>query len=123
MSQSPESTRAKDHRLGVTVVCDYLAKAMPNNVVEIVGATDDLAQNPQIVATLDGVLTFILVRTARYPDEAVLDESLVRSLREHASAHQAAIAFAPVGLWPTGDLNEDGEEGFHVKLEGVRDLS
>lgn len=62
---------------------------------------------------------FILVRVACYPGEASLDDAVLESFRPHAASDGAELAFAPVGLWPTGDRDEAGNEGFCVKFEGI----
>lgn len=113
------STESKDHQLGINVVCQYLEK----DGATIKGANGDLGQHPQVVAEIEGRLHFIAVVTVRYPDEARLDPNTKALLLEHASKHGATVAFAPVGLWPTGDRDAAGQEGFHVKYEGIQSVS
>ena len=106
----------KDHELGINIVCQYLQK----DGATIKGANPDMNQHPQVVAEIDGQLHFVSVRTVRYPNEAVLDPALKAQLQQHATQNSAVLSFAPVGLWPTGDKNEAGEEGFHVKYHGIQ---
>lgn len=110
------STEWKDHQLGVNIVCQYLQK----EGATIQSANATLGQHPQVVAVVDGQLHFVEVKTVRFPGDPVLDDAIRRQLLDHAAKHDAIAAFAPVGLWPTGDRDADGNEGFHVKYEGIQ---
>lgn len=102
-----------DHRLGIKVVCsDIEAEGF-----EIVSVNVDIKLSPQIIAKKGDQLHFFIVITSRdiFPE---LSDSLHKSSCEHARKFKALAMFAPVQLLPSGDKNEEGQDGFYAKYLG-----
>jgi hypothetical protein len=82
------------HDFGIEVVCTQLQKEGH----EIVSVQSKFEENPQIIATKDGRLKFITVRTACYPSKGKLEsKQLAFELIAHADMHKATCYFASVG--------------------------
>lgn len=117
-SQSlPFSQREKDHKLGIHIVHDDLVKE--GHKIEAVNT--ELSKLPQIVASIQGQLTFIIVVTNRGSLPELLPE-VKRSCEAQAAKFGAVCMFAPVALMPTGQRNHGGEEGFFVNYRGYRNV-
>lgn len=113
--QAKPSSQEKDHALGVRVVHDALVKE--GYTIEAVNT--DLEKLPQIVASIQGRLTFFVVRVARGPLPELPAETK-RACEAQAVKFGATCMFAPVALMSTGERNADGEEGFFVNYRGYR---
>ncbi len=113
--QAKPSSQEKDHALGVSVVHDALVKE--GYTIEAVNT--DLEKLPQIVASIQGRLTFFVVRVARGPLPELPAETK-RACEAQAVKFGATCMFAPVALMSTGERNADGEEGFFVNYRGYR---
>lgn len=112
--QSPlPSPREKDHKLGIKVVYDDLLK----EGYKIEAVNTELGKLPQIVASFQGKLFFVIIITVRGPLPALPAETMHATLVQ-AEKHSAVCMFAPVALMSTGERDASGEEGFYVNYRG-----
>ena len=117
-------TIAEIHDFGVEIVYGYLQKEGH----EIASVNTDLAMNPQIVARKDGLLQFIVVRTAVYPKKGTLDHQDRIKLVGHAIAAGARCYFASVGIANAAGTDDtelsqaEKGAGYHVAFDGIERL-
>lgn len=112
---------AEIHDFGVEVVFGFLQREGH----EIVAVNTDPAINPQIVAKKDGHLEFVVVRTACYPEQGMLEPLGRAKCIEHADKSGAICYFASVGIANASGAN-DAEmacpvkgAGYHVAFKGI----
>jgi hypothetical protein len=109
------------HDFGIEVVATYLKKE--GYVID--GVNPKIGVNPQIIARKAGVLAFIAVRTACYPEKGMLETNEHFQMIDFSDSHQATPYFASVGI-----CNADGKTekemsipikgaGFHISFEGL----
>ena len=106
-------TASEIHDFGVEIVFDYLR----NEGHEIVAVNTEIGMNPQVIATKDGELEYIIVRTACYPSKGQIEnDQEVFWCLAHADKHEATCYFASVGI-----ANSEGttEEEMIVPVKGV----
>ena len=119
-------TASEIHDFGVEIVFNYLKEEGH----EIVAVNTEIGINPQIAATKDGELEFIIVRTACYPSKGQIENDQVASqCLAHADKQKATCYFASVGI-ANADTENDAELGvpvkgapFHVAFEGLAILT
>ncbi len=107
------TSQEKDHSLGIQVVYNDLVK----EGYSIEAVNTDLDKTPQIVASRQGRRLFFIVITGRGPLPTLSSETK-RACELQAAKFEASCMFAPVALMPTGQRNQDGEEGFFVNYRG-----
>ena len=115
-------TAAEIHDFGIEIVFGYLRE----EGYEIVEVNTDLAMHPQIVATKNGELKFIIVRTASYPSKGQIENDQEASqCFAHADKRGATCYFASVGI-ANADGADDAEMAvpvkgapFHVSFDGL----
>ena len=115
-------TVSEIHDFGIEIVFNYL-KEEGHEIMEV---NTDIAMHPQIVATKNGELKFIIVRTACYPSKGQIENDQVASqCLAHADKHKATYYFASVGI-ANADGADDAEMAvpvkgapFHVAFEGL----
>ena len=92
---------------------------MPKNTQAAVGF------DPQIIAKKDGILAFIAVRTACYPEKGKLDKSVHFQMMENAKKFKAIPYFASVGIANAESKTQKDMSvpikgaGFHAAYEGL----
>jgi len=117
------------HDFGIQVVTKELEKESH----QVLSVDTDIDRNPQIVATINGHLAFIAVRTAAYPGNGTLTElELINRLIEHAKTHTAILYFASVGIANSQGVDSGDEAlsatpirgaGFYVNYRGLQILT
>jgi hypothetical protein len=119
-------TASEIHDFGTETVFNYLKEEGH----EIVAVNTDLAMNPQIVATKNGELKYIIVRTACYPSKGKIENDQEASeCFVRADKHGATCYFASVGI-ANADGADDAEMAipvkgapFHVSFNGLEILT
>lgn len=92
------------HFLGIKVVY----KDLIDNGYEVLNVRKEEDVDPQILARKEGIMLFIVVRTARFPDMGVLKPRTAARVGVHAKKHNAVCYFASVGIANAkGDNDEE----------------
>src|SRR5690606_7542977 len=109
------------HDFGIEVVISHLKK----EGYEIDGVKPKIGVNPQIIARKAGILAFIAVRTACYPEKGVLEPNVHFQMIDFSDSHKAIPYFASVGICNADGTTEKEMSipikgaGFHVSFEGL----
>lgn len=104
----------RDHILAVAVVMEDLQReGVTNQKCNIYPSYPDA---PNVFGALDGQAIHVFVRTARYPNQPVLESNIAASAKIMARERNAIAYFAGVGLWPADD--KDG--CFFVNYRGCQ---
>ncbi len=113
---------AEIHDFGVEVVFGYLRKEGH----EVISVNTTLGMNPQIIATINGALKHVVVRTACYPSKGQIEsESVAVQCIEHAKTHKATCYFASVGIANSNGRNDEEMAipvkgaGFYTAFDGL----
>jgi len=121
MAHKEQMTIEEIHDFGIEIVFNQLKK----EGYEIQSVNTEIGVNPQIIAKKGSQLVFIAVRTARYPEKGILEESVHFQIIEHADKHGAIPYFASVGIANADATTEEEMSvpvkgaGFHVAYEGM----
>ena len=114
-------TKEEIHNFGIEVVSNQLLKEGH----QIKSTNDKIGINPQIVAIINGKLSFIAVRTDCYPKKGKLSRQEHFQMIEHSEEHSARPYFASVGI-ANADCKTDSERsvavkgaGFHISYTGL----
>ena len=78
------------HNFGVEIVFNQLKK----DGYEVESVNTKIGVDPQIIAKKDGILAFIAVRTAGYPEKGKLEKSVHFQMMENAKKFKAIPYFA-----------------------------
>lgn len=105
-------SREEIHAFGIEVVAKQLIKE--GIVVEVINT--QIGLDPQIRARKSGVLSFIVVRTACYPDKGMLDPDVHFQMIEYADKHQAIPYFASVGI---GNATGKSDKEMSIPIKGA----
>jgi hypothetical protein len=118
-------TKEEIHNFGVEVVSNQLLKEGH----QIKSVNDKIGINPQIVAIINGNLSFIAVRTNCYPEKGKLNRKEHFQMLEHSEKHSAMPYFASVGI-ANADCKTESEKsipvkgaGFHIAYNGLLIIS
>ena len=109
------------HDFGIEVVVAHLKK----EGYEIEGVNPKTGVNPQIIARKNGVLAFVAVRTACYPEKGILESSVHFHMIDFSDSHKAIPYFASVGICNADGTTEKEMSipikgaGFHISFEGL----
>ncbi|AKC82254.1 hypothetical protein IMCC26134_04770 [Verrucomicrobia bacterium IMCC26134] len=112
MKSAQIMSREEIHAFGIEVVAKQLIKE--GIVVE--GINTQIGLDPQIRARKSGVLSFIVVRTACYPDKGMLDPDVHFQMIEYADKHQAIPYFASVGI---GNATGKSDKEMSIPIKGA----
>lgn len=95
MNQQQLMSENEIHDFGI----DYVLQHMKKDGFLIESVNNELGMNPQIVASKNNELVFVIVRTACYPDKGELaSEELFKKVLQHADLFHATCYFAGVGI-------------------------
>ena len=109
------------HNFGVEIVFNQLKK----EGYEIESVNTKIGVDPQITATKDGILAFIAVRTACYPEKGKLEKAVHFQMMENAKKFKAIPYFASVGIANAQAKTQKDmsvpikDSGFHAAYEGL----
>lgn len=119
-------TEDEIHDFGIEIVFNY----MKEEGFEILAVKTDRSINPQILASKDGQLTHVAVRTACYPEKGAIEsEEMASQLIRYADDKNATCYFASVGIANAGGTNDEEMAlpvkgaGFAVAFEGLQILT
>jgi hypothetical protein len=112
MKSAQIMSREEIHAFGIEVVAKQLIKE--GIVVEVINT--QIGLDPQIRARKSGVLSFIVVRTACYPDKGMLDPDVHFQMIEYADKHQAIPYFASVGI---GNATGKSDKEMSIPIKGA----
>jgi len=111
-------TEQELHNLAMNIV----GKQLEAEGYEFLGVNSKPKKNPQFVCLKDKQLSFIVVRTAAYPENPrSYDNELMTKIKKHAIGFEAKAYYAGVGLSNANDqklpvyLNED----YIVEYDGL----
>jgi len=112
------------HFLGIKVVY----KDMVDKGYKVLNVRKETDLNPQILATKDDQLYFVVVRTTAYPDMGILVPHVAADVLKHGTKHDAICLFASVGIAnASGETDEemskpevDGE--YYINYKGLQDF-
>ncbi|HAG16487.1 MAG TPA: hypothetical protein DCG69_08190 [Bacteroidales bacterium] len=99
------------HEFGLRFVYRELMQAG----FKILSVEPDMETFPQIVATKEETLYFIVVQSASYPDIGDLPSNYqIKQIKEHAQKHNAILKFASIGL-ANAEAKNEAEKHFLKK--------
>jgi|GEM_PF-1499821 len=113
------------HAFGVEIVLNYLKKD-GFNVREVNPKPGDF---PQVVASKDGALSFIFVKTDIYPNKGILTKREKELFLEFSETQKAISYFAGVGIANAKATNSEEAKimvkgaGFQVSFSGLEIIS
>jgi len=125
MASQEIMTKKEIHNFGIEVVFNQLQKEGH----QIKSVNDKIGINPQIIANINGNLSFIAVRTDCYPNKGNLEKKEHFQMIEHSKKHNAVPYFASVGISNVAGITDIERSipkkgaGFHIAYEGLLIIS
>ena len=109
-------------KFGMDILWQNEFEGKNHKVIEATSKPDVI---PNVVCEIDGKLSFIVVKVAAYPDDAVLSVEEKKRFLAHSAKYKAESYFAPVGLMSEDLVRANAGlllkyDGYYIKYEGLK---
>ena len=109
-------------KFGMDILWQHEFEGKGHRIIE---ATSKPGVIPNVVCEIDGKLTFIVVKVAAYPDDAVLSVEEKKHFLAQSAKYKAESYFAPISLLPMDLVRANAGlllkyDGYYIKYEGLK---
>ncbi|HHU16487.1 MAG TPA: hypothetical protein GXZ62_15005 [Lentisphaerae bacterium] len=112
----PDSVKQLDYEVAV----NYVAADLQDRGYRVRSANRDRTSSPSLIVQSRSGSMALRVVVARAPDEAHFSATDVAQLKACSPTDVTEFGFACIGLLPTAPRSEAGQQGFHMKYEGIK---
>lgn len=112
----PESVKQMDYELAVNLVVDDLQ----NHGYRITFVNKNRTEMPSLIAESQIAKIAVQIVVARVPDEAKYTQSDIIQLKNCSPSSIQEFGLASIELLPTAPRSPNGDQGFHIKYEGIK---